>query len=40
VAGNSLIGTGGHLLKPLTIGYKDLRLNEEVRPLKLLVSFI
>jgi len=38
VAGNSLIGTGGHLSETLAIGYKDLRPNKETGPLKLLVS--
>ena len=37
MAGNSLIGIEGRLLKPLTIGYKDLKL-KEAGPLKL-VSF-
>jgi len=34
VAGNSLIGIEGYLLKPLTIGYKDLKLIKEAGPLK------
>jgi len=38
MAGNSLIGTEGHLLKPLTIGYKDLKPNKEARPPELPVS--
>jgi len=38
--GNFLIDIGGHLLKPLTISYKDFKLNKEAGLLKLLVSFI
>ena len=37
---NSLINIRGYLLKSLTIGYKDLKLNKEAGLLKLLVSFI
>jgi len=40
MVGNSLIGIEGHLLEPLAIGYKNLKLNKEVRFLKLLVSLI
>ena len=40
VVGNSLVGTGGYLLKTLTVGCKDLKLNKETGPLELLVSFI
>ena len=39
MVGNSLVRTGGHLLKLLTISCKDFRLNKEVRLLKLLASF-
>jgi len=34
VAGNSLIGIEGYLLKPLAISYKDLKLNKEAGPLE------
>jgi len=40
VVGNSLIGVEGYLLKPLTIGYKDLKPNKEAGPLELLISLI
>jgi len=34
MAGNSLVGIEGHLLKTLAIGYKDLKPSKEAGPLK------